>query len=141
MRRYLVELRSILLAFAIFDFITIWMMASKIRFTCTVGPWYHPWNYLIGPTILLVSSLFLCANRWWSNTIALLASGSFIGYFVYILLIGDPVTSLPNTWRINGIYYPDLVIVQYLFALTVFCYSALSLKRNFLSQKLTAPAG
>jgi hypothetical protein len=130
MRRYLVDLRSILLAFAIFDFITIWMMASKIRFMCTVGPWYHPWNYVIGPMILLVAALFLCVNRWWGNTMALLASGCFIGYFVYILRIGDPVTSLPNTWTINRIYYPDLVGVQYAFALTVFCCSALSLKKH-----------
>lgn len=141
MRRYLVDLRSILLAFAIFDFITVWMMASKIQFLCTVPPRYHPWNYLIGPTILLVAALFFCANRWWGNTIALLVSGCFIGYFVYTLLIGNPVTSLPNTWRINGIYYPDLVGVQYLFALIVFGYSALSLKRNFMSQNVSASAG
>ena len=133
MRRYLVDLRSILLAFAIFDFITIWMMASKIRFACTVPPAYHPWNYLLGPTILLVAALFLCANRWWGNTIALLVSSSFIGYFVYILLIGDPVMSLPNTWTIHGIYYPDLVLVQYVFALIVLGYSALSLRRKLVT--------
>ena len=139
-RRYL-DLRSIILAFAIFDFMVIWMMASKIQFLCTVPPWYHPWGYLVGPTILLVSSLFLCANRWWGNTVALLVSGSFMGYFVYILWFGDPASPLRSSLNLTGIYYPYLVGFQYLFALIVFCYAALSLKKNFLSPKVTAPAG
>lgn len=126
--RYLVDLRSILLAFAIFDFIIIWKMAAEIQFLCIVRPWYYRWSYLIGPTILLVSSLFLCANRWWGNTIALLLSGCFIGYFVHILLI-------------HPANYPYLVSYQYFFALIVFGYSALSLKKNFLSRKVTVPAG
>jgi hypothetical protein len=139
--RYLVDLRSILLAFAIFDFIVIWMMSAEIRPMCTVGLGYQSWSYLIGPTFLLVSSLFLNANRWWGNAVALLVSGCFIGYFVYILLIDDALLALGNNWNLIRIYYPYLVGSQYLFALIVFCYSALSLKKNFLLRKITAPAG
>src|ERR1051325_8314020 len=85
--RYLADLRSILLALAIFYFIIIWKMAAEIQFLCIVRPWYYRWSFLIEPTILLVSSLFLCANRWWGNTLALLLSGCFISYFVHLLLI------------------------------------------------------
>jgi hypothetical protein len=77
--------------------------------------------------------------------IALLLSGYLISYFVHILLmIDDPVTALSYDWKIIRMYYPYLIgswHSQYLFALIVFCNSALSLKRNFLSRKLTAPAG
>lgn len=139
--RYLVDLRSILVAFAIFDFMVIWIMSAEIRRTCTVGPLYQPWSYLIGPTILLVSSLFLSTNRWWGNTVALLASGSLIGYFVHLLLIGDRVMTLRYDWILFSIDHPYLVGSQYLFAMIVFCCSALLLKRNFLSRRLTSPAG
>jgi hypothetical protein len=137
--RYLVDLRSILVAFAIFDFIVICMMASEIRYMCIVSRRYQPLSYLIGPTILLISSLFLSANRWWGNTVALLASGCFIGYFVYALLV-DPVMGLSSHWELNQIYFPYFFGVHYVFALIVFCYAAFSLKRNFLSQKVTTPA-
>ena len=139
--RYLVDLRSILLAFAIFDFIVIWFMSAEIRLTCIVRPWYPSSNYLIGPTILLVSALFLSANRWWGNTVALLTSGCFIGYFVHVLLIDDRVIALRYDWALFWLNHLYLVGSQYLFALIVFCYSAFSLKKNFLSRKLNAPAG
>ena|ERR1043165_3197588 len=137
--RYLVDLRSILMAFAIFDFVVILMMASEIQYLCIVSGRYQPLSYLIGPTILLVSSLFLSAKRWWGNTVALLASGCFIGYFVYVLLV-DPVIGLRSHWELNQIYFPYFFGFHYLFAVIVFCYAALSLRRNFLSQKVTTPA-
>lgn len=130
--RYLVDLRSILLAFAIFDFVVIWMMASEIQFTCIVSRRFQTWSYLTGPTILLVSCLFLSANRWWGNTVALLASGGFIGYFVYVLLV-DPVMAFRSHWELTQIHYAYFVGFHYLFAVIVFCYAAFSLKRNFLS--------
>lgn len=143
--RYLVDLRSILLAFAIFNFTITWVMDAEIHFTCAARPWYHPWSYLNEPTILLVSSLFLRANRWWGNTIALLLSGYLISYFVHILLmIDDPLTALSYDWKVIQMDYPYLVgsgDSQYLFALIVFCHSTLSLKKNFLSRKVTAPGG
>ena len=138
--RYFVALRSILLAFAIFDLIVIWTLSAEIRLTCTVRPWYQLWSYLIGPIILLVSSLFLSTNRWWGNVVALLASGGLIYYFVHLLLIADLVTTRYD-WTLFWIDHPYLAGFQYLFALIVFCYSALSLKKNLLSRKVTVPAG
>ena len=142
---YLVDPKSILLGFAIFNFSTAWVMDSRIHFTCAACPWYHPWSYLNEPTILLVAALFLRANRWWTNTVALLFSSYLIGYFVRLLLsLDDPIMALSYDLKLIRMYYPYIVgswDSQYLFALIVFCYSALSLKRNFLSRKITSPGG
>ena len=142
--RYLTDLRSILLSFAIFNFIITWMMDAEIDFTCAACSWFHPWSYLNEPTILLAASLFLSANRWWGNTVAFLVSGYVIGYVIHIfLMIDEPLTALGYDWKVIRMDHPYLVgswDSQYLFALIVFCYSALSLKRNFLSRKVTAPA-
>ena len=127
--RYLVDLRSILLGFAIFNFAVTWMMTAELRFMC-MRPSYHPFGYLKVPTILLISSLFLSANRWWGNTVALLVNGYLIGYFFPILLMIDDPVALGDEWRLIGMYSPYL-----LFSLIVFCYSALSLERNFLSRR------
>jgi len=136
--RYLVDLRSILLALAIFDFIVIWIKSADIPLTCTVLPWYQVWSYLIGPTLLLVSSLFLITNRWWGNALALFSSGCLISYFVHLLLIEDLVTDRFD-WILFWIDHPYLIGFQYLFALIVFCFSALSLKKAFLARKSTVP--
>ena len=135
--RYLVNLRSSLLAFAIFDFVVIWMMSAEIRLD-TVRPWYQQWTYLIGPTMLLVSSVFLSTNRWWGNTVALLSIGYFIVYFLRLLLIHDLVANPRYDWIFFWIDHPYLFGLQYLFALIVICYSAVSLKRNFVSRQVTA---
>ena len=138
-RRYLADFRSILLAVAIVDFVVIWLMASEVRFTCIAIPRSHTWSYLTAPTILLVSSLFLTANRWWGNTAAFLVTGGFIGYFVYILSV-DPAMALRSRWELTQIYYPYFFGFHYLFAVIVFCYAAFSLKRNFLGFPEGEPA-
>jgi hypothetical protein len=138
--RYLVDFKSILLAIAIFDFVVIWMMVSEIRFTCIVVPRYQMWSYLTAPTILLVASIFLTANRWWGNTAAFIATGGFIGYFIYILSV-DPVVAFRSRGELTQIYYPYFIGFHYLFAVIIFCYAALSLKKFFpWSQKANLPA-
>ena len=134
--RYLVDLRSILLAFAVFNFTTTWMMDRETRM-CTIGP-YPTWSsYLIEPTILLSSSLFLSTNRRWGNMVALLVSGYMLVAYVRVSLINnDPVTALSD-WTHSDVLHQSK---QFLFALIFFCYSALSLTKNFLSPS-HAPAG
>ena len=137
--RYLVDLRSILLAFAIFNFTTTWMTAETSRDRmCTIGP-YPTWlSYLIEPTLLLISSLFLRTNRRWGNTVALLVSGYMLVAYVRLFLINnDSVTALSD-WTHSEVLHLSR---QSLFALIVFSYSALSLMKSFLSRKVTAPAG
>lgn len=135
--RYSLDLRSILLGFAIFNLTIAWLMGREIRM-CTLGPYPTRLAYLIEPTILLISSLFLSMNRRWANAVALLISGCLLVAYVRFLLINnDPVTAL-EYWTHSEVLHLSR---QILFALIVFSYSALSLKKNFLSRKVTAPAG
>jgi hypothetical protein len=134
MSRYLVDLRSILLAFALFDFIVIWMMSSELRAMCTVRPWYQSASYLIGPTLLLFSTIFLSTKSWWGNVVALFASVFFIGYFAHFLFLGDLSTAMRYEWIGFWINHSYLVGIQYLFALIVICYSTVSIKRAYLSR-------
>jgi len=61
----LLDPRSIILGFALFNFILVWLWARQERgFACVVCPWYHQWSYLNEPTILLVAALFLRMKRW-----------------------------------------------------------------------------
>ena len=127
---YLVDLRSILLGFNIFNFTTTWLMDREIRM-CTIGPYPTWWSYLIEPTILLIASLFLSMNRRWGNAVALLISGYLLGAYVRFLLINnDPVTTLSD-WGHSDVLH---LARQCLFALSVFCYSALSLTKSLLSR-------
>src|SRR5215813_8550488 len=136
--RYLADLKSILLAFGIFNFIIIYKMDLQITFTCAACPWYHPWSNLNEPSILLVATLLLRLNCWWSNTASLLLTSYLIGYFVHALMrLDDPLTALWYDWKIIRMYYPFLVgswDSQYLFALVVFGYALLSLRRNLWSR-------
>lgn len=125
--RYLVDLRSILLGFAIFNFTTTWVMDREIHM-CTIGPYPTWWSYLIEPTILLISSLCLNMNRRCGNAVALLISGYLLSCFVRFLLINnDPVTAL-SVWSHSDVLHLSR---QFLFALIVFCYSALSPSKTF----------
>ena len=137
-RDYLLDFRSILLGFAIFNFTTIWIMDSWITFACIVCPWYYPWSYLNEPTILLVACLFLRANRWWTNTAALLLTLHLIGYYVYLFsLFEEPVRVFIHSLKLLPMFYPYFVTSwesQYLLALIVFCYAVLSLKNNLQSR-------
>src|SRR5882724_1066076 len=98
---YLIDARSIILAFALFNFILVWTWDREITFACVVCPWYHPWSYTNEPTILLVAALSLRANRWWGNAIAFVLPGYLISSFVYLLSrIEDPVAGLRGDWRL-----------------------------------------
>src|ERR1700738_139685 len=137
----LVDLRSIILAFALFNFILVWTWAGYITFACVVCPWYHPWSYLNEPTILLLAALFLRVNRWWGSTAAFILSGNLIGSFVYLLsrIPYDPVIALRGDWRLIQKYYPHIVgswDSQYLFALIVLCCSMFYLARAILRRNV-----
>jgi hypothetical protein len=125
--RYLVDLRSILLGFAIFNLTTAWLMDREIRM-CTLGPYPTRLAYLIEPTILLISSLFLSINRRWGNGVAILISGCLLVAYVRFLLINnDPVTAL-EYWTHSEVLHLSR---QILFALIVFSYSHFHSRRTF----------
>ena len=133
---YLIDARSIILAFALFNFILVWTWDRKITFACVVCPWYHPWTYLNEPSILLVAALLLRVNRWWGNTTALVLAGYLMGSFLYLLSrMEDPPAGLRGDWRLIRMHYPYIVgswDSQYLFALIILCCSIFYLTRSIL---------
>ena len=133
---YLVDIRSIILVFAAFNFILVWRWDKSITFACVVCPWFHPWSYANEPTILLIAAVFLRVNRWWGNTTAIILTGYLTGSFVYLLSrVEDPVAGLRGDWRLIRTDYPYIVgswDSQYVFALIVFCCSIFYLARTIL---------
>ena len=123
----LIDVRTIILAFALFNFILVWTWDREITFACVVCPWYHPWSYLNEPSILLVAALLLRVNRWWGNTTAFVLAGYLLGSFIYLFSrIEDPVAGLRGDWRLIRMEYPYIVgswDSQYLFALIILCCS------------------
>ena len=133
---YLLDARSMILAFALFNFILVWTWDREITFACVVCPWYHPWTYLNEPSLLLVAALLFRVNRWWGNTIAFGLAGYLIGSFIYLLSrTEDPVAGLRGDWRLIRMHYPYIVgswDSQYLFALIILCCSIFYLTRSIL---------
>jgi hypothetical protein len=133
---YLLDARSIILGFAVFNFSLIWVWDGQITFACVACPWFHPWSYSNEPTILLVAALFLRINRWWGYTIAVALSGYIIGYAVYLFsIVDDAVAGLRADWKIIRMFYPYIVgswDSQYLFALVILCCSTSYLARDIL---------
>ena len=134
---YLVDIRSIILVIAVFNFILIWMWDRNIGGTaCVVCPWFHPWTYSNEPTVLLVAAVFLRVNRWWGNTISFALAGYLVGSFLYLLLrMEDPVAGLRGDWRLIRMDYPYFVgswDSQYLLALIILCCSNFYLARAIL---------
>jgi hypothetical protein len=132
---FVVDPRSLILVFAVFNFVHVWLLASNSCCCGVVNPWFCSWNYVHEPTILLGASLFLRLNRWWGNTAALLLSSYLIGYFIYLLSRIDALEGLRNDWKVIRREYPYIVgswDSQYLFALIILCCSIFYLTRSIL---------
>lgn len=131
---HLVDIRSIILAFAVFNFILIWMWDRNIGgIACVVCPWYHPWSHANEPTVLLIAAVFLRVNRWWGSATALVLASYLVGSFIYLLSwIEDPVAGLRGDWKLIRMDYPYIVgswNSQYLFALVILGCSVFYLAR------------
>jgi hypothetical protein len=127
---FLLDPRSIILAFALFNFILIWKKAWDLAHSgiaCVVCPWYHPWSWFNEPSLLLAAALFLRLNKTKFSMVAVIFSGYLVGYFVHILLrIDDVVAALRADWRIIRMDYPYIFgswVSQYLFAFIILCCS------------------
>jgi hypothetical protein len=130
------DLRSFILAFAVFNFILVWIDTNHCMGGALVPARYCPWTYTNEPTILLVAAVFLRTNRWWGNIAALVLGGYLVGYFFYLLsIIYDPWQGLRNDWKTIRVDYPYNVgswDSQYLLALIIFCCSGFFLTRSIL---------
>ena len=128
------DVRTFILAFAVFNFITVWRNAQGCH--GVVNPWDCSWSYTNEPTILLVAALFLGMNRWWGNVASLALSGYLFGYFLHLVMACyQPWECLRNDWKIIRGNYPHIVgswDSQYFFALIIFCCSGFFLARGIL---------
>jgi hypothetical protein len=142
---YLVDIRSIILFFALFNFVLIWRWDASITFACVACPWFHPWSYLNDPTLLLAASIFVRLNRWWGSMIALVLAAMVIGYVVHLFSLGDGVMAgLRADWKIIRMLYPYFVgswDSQFVFALIILCFSAFCLSRDILRRNAVPRSG
>ncbi len=81
---FVVDPRSLILAFAVFNFMHVWLLASNACGCGVVNPWYYPWSYFNEPTLLLAAAVFLRMDRIWTNCGSCILSGYLLGYFVWL---------------------------------------------------------
>jgi len=131
---FLFDPRSLICAFALFNFLLIWTKAREGGgIACVVCPWYYPWSWVNEPTLLLLASLFLRLKRTWGYVLTLLLSGYLVGYFVRLYIITQ--ATLLDEWRYLRKFDPYIVgswDSQYLFALIILCCSIFYLTRSIL---------
>jgi hypothetical protein len=132
----LLEPKSIIFGFALFNFILIWTQARSLAMSgiaCVVCPWYHPWSYTNEPTRLLVAASCLWLSRAWSYVIAFALSGYMVAYLVYLFDVSG--TTLLHEWRYLQRHEPYIVgsfHSQYILALIVSSFAAFYLVRDIL---------
>jgi len=141
---WLVDPRSIILAFALFNFIFIWLKARDIAasgIACVVCPWYYPWDYFNEPSLLVIATIFLRFNRMLAYLVALLLSGYVVGYAVRLFLASS--VTLLQEWRFLRKYEPYSLgswDSQIIFGAIVFLCSFFYLTRAILGRK-SLPSG
>jgi hypothetical protein len=142
---FVFDLRSFIVAFAVFNFVLVWRDAQQCMGGALVSPWYCFWSYTNEPSILLVAAIFLRANRWWGNIVALILSSYLIGYFLHLLsIIYDPWEGLRNDWKSIRANNPHIVgswDSQYVFALIIICCSGFFLTRRILRWRASRSRG
>ena len=110
---FLVDPRSMIFAFAVFNIILIWKEAwwlAHSGIACVACPWYDPWSWFNEPSLLLVAAFFLRLNKLWSWVIALILSGYLLGYFIFLLLrFGGIMAGLRADWRAIRMFYPYFI--------------------------------
>jgi hypothetical protein len=129
----LLEPKTIILGFALFNVILIWIEARRLAtggIACVVCPWYDPWSYTNEPSILLIAAAFLWLSRKWSYLLALGLSGYLWVYATRLFLISGG--SLKQEWAYLQEFEPYLVgswDSQFILAFVISCFSAFYLAR------------
>ncbi len=132
---FVADPRSLILAFAVFNFVHIWLLARNTSGGGVVSPWYFPWSDINEPTLLLAAAIFLRVNRSWTLCASFALSGYLLGYFGW-LFVRYPAgirVALHYEWA-SLKYQPfiDSWDCQYLFALIVFSFTILYLARGII---------
>jgi hypothetical protein len=85
---FLIEPKSVLFGCALFTF--IWMWVRDARVDWTNSPHYH--GYFANVVLafpLLIASLCLLVNRWWSLPVAVFLSGRLINELFFQILLSS----------------------------------------------------
>jgi hypothetical protein len=130
----LVDPRSLVLAFALFNFVHLWHLASNGG-GGVVPPWYFPWRYFNEPTLLLAAAVFLRINRIWASCVSCVLSGYLVGYFVWLFAIYPQSISVAFHYEWLSLKQDPFIDSwdgQYLFALIILCCSMFYLVRATL---------
>jgi len=104
---FVVDRRSLILAFAVFNFVHVWRLASNSCCCGVVNPWFCSWSYTNEPTLLIIAAVSLRLNRVWANGVSCVLSGYLLGYFVWLFVTyGDgirvAISQTPTVFRKLG---------------------------------------
>lgn len=85
---FLLELKAMLLGFALFTFIWMWVRDSRVDWTGSSH--YHGYfANVIMSFPLMTAALCLFVNRWWSLPVAIFLSGRLINQLVFRILLSS----------------------------------------------------
>jgi hypothetical protein len=134
--RPLLDVRSIVLIVAFYNFILVYRIAHNWTLGCMLCPWYTEWSFLNPPSLLLLAAIALRLGSRAGCFVALVASGVLVAQgikFNYVLLqYGEWMESWSGMrgFEINPFLFLN---TQYLLALLVFILSV------FLTRKTLRP--
>ena len=135
---FVVDPRSLILAFAVLNFVHVGRLASNSCCCGVVNPWFCSWSYTNEPTLLLIAAVSLRMNRIWADGISCILSGYLLGYFVWLFV------SYPAGLRV-AFHYEWLSLKrqpfieswdsQYLFAFIILSFSVFHLAGSILRRR------
>jgi len=132
---FVVDPRSLILAFAVFNFVHVWRVASNSCCCGVVNPWFCSWSYTNEPTLLIIAAASLRLNRIWANGVSCVLSGYLLGYFVWLFVTyGDGIRVAIHYEWLSLKHQPFIESwdSQYLFAFIILCFSVFYVARAIL---------
>jgi hypothetical protein len=125
---YLLDLKAVVFGFTLFNFVWMWVRESRIEWQWLDYPYFENTQRVF---LLLLASLGLLLNRWWSLLVTMVLSGGVIYVLVFRALLSVsyahdvPMFSrfaLSNWWWIMYEAQPQYII-QIALAVAIFTYS------------------
>jgi hypothetical protein len=138
---YLLDLKAVVFGFTIFNFVWMWVRESRIEWQWLDYPYFENTQRVF---LLLLASLGLLLNRWWSLLVTMVLSGRVIYVLVFQALLSVsyahdvPMFSrfaFRNVWLSMYDAQPQYII-QIALAAVIFTYSAALLIKGVRCRKL-----
>lgn len=127
---YLLDLRAVVFGFTLFNFVWMWVRESRIEWQFIDYHGYFENTHRV--LLLLLASLGLLLDRWWSLLVAVFLSGSVIYVLVFRALLSVTYahdvpmfsySALRRWWWMMYEFQPQYII-QIALAVVIFTYSA-----------------